>query len=328
MVQQGKPRGQGRRSPGAGSSVPAARYRRPVPPAAPTPADAAACAAERAGVDVRLLERPPDLAEAHRLLARVWGGEPDVGPDLLRAVGFAGGYVAGAHRDGTLVGVSVALVGWHPADPAPHLHSHVTGAAPEAQGGGIGFALKQHQRAWALAQGFGEVVWTYDPLLRRNAWFNLARLGAGAAGYLVDFYGDMLDPVNAGQGSDRLLVRWRLDSSAARAAATGRPVAAGAAGLPAGGAAPARVLLAVGDDGEPVPGPGGTEEGHGPLLCGIPPDVEALRRSDPAAARRWRAAVRAALGERLGAGWRIAGFDRGGWYVLVDDQQDEETPWS
>ncbi|MST35254.1 GNAT family N-acetyltransferase, partial [Acidimicrobiaceae bacterium USS-CC1] len=177
-------------------------------------------AATRAGVRVGLLRRPPDLVEAHRLLAQVWGGEPDVGPDLLRAIGFAGGCVAGAHRDGTLVGVSVALVGWHPDDPAPHLHSHVTGTAPEAQGGGIGFALKQHQRAWALAQGFGEVVWTFDPLLRRNAWFNLARLGAGAPEYLVDFYGDMLDPVNAGQGSDRLLVRWRLDSPAARAAAT------------------------------------------------------------------------------------------------------------
>lgn len=302
--------------------VPAARYRRPVPPAAPTPADAAARAsdaAQRASVHVRSLERPPDLVEAYRLLARVWGGEPDVGPDLLRAIGFAGGYVAGAHRDGTLVGVSVALVGWHHGDPAPHLHSHVTGTAPETQGRGVGFALKQHQRAWALAQGFGTVVWTYDPLLRRNAWFNLARLGAGAPEYLVDFYGDMLDPVNAGQGSDRLLVRWRLDSPAATAAAAGRPVAVG------GPAGPARVLLAVGDDGEPVPGPAGTDEERGPLLCGIPPDVEALRRSDPAAARRWRAAVRATLGERLGAGWRIAGFDRAGWYVLVDD---EEAPWS
>jgi predicted GNAT superfamily acetyltransferase len=51
-------------------------------------------------------------------------------------------------------------------------------------------------------------VWTFDPLVRRNAWFNLSVLGARVDGYLVDFYGPIDDAVNAGDETDRLLVTW------------------------------------------------------------------------------------------------------------------------
>ena len=67
------------------------------------------------------------------------------------------------------------------------------------------------------------IVWTFDPLVARNAWFNLARLGALPTGYLEDFYGPMTDAINAGMASDRLLLTWRLDDPAVAAACAGRP---------------------------------------------------------------------------------------------------------
>ncbi len=51
-------------------------------------------------------------------------------------------------------------------------------------------------------------MWTFDPLVRRNAWFNIAVLGAEVAEYLPSFYGSMTDAINAGDESDRLLVAW------------------------------------------------------------------------------------------------------------------------
>ena len=68
-----------------------------------------------------------------------------------------------------------ASAGFFTAPPDAVLHSHITGVAP-GQHRGIGFPLKVHQQAWALACGVPEVVWTFDPLVARNAWFNLAKL--------------------------------------------------------------------------------------------------------------------------------------------------------
>ena len=65
---------------------------------------------------------------------------------------------------------------------------------------------------WALEHGLDTITWTYDPLIRRNAYFNIAKLGAVPVSYHVDFYGEMTDAVNVGQGSDRLSVHWRLGS--------------------------------------------------------------------------------------------------------------------
>ena len=73
---------------------------------------------------------------------------------------------------------------------------------------GLGRTLKRHQRAWAAAHGLRCVTWTFDPLVRRNAWFNLGVLGARVHEYLVDFYGPIGDSINAGDESDRLLVVW------------------------------------------------------------------------------------------------------------------------
>ncbi len=85
---------------------------------------------------------------------------------------------------------------------------------------------------------------------RRNAYFNLTKLGAVPDEYLPNFYGPMTDGINGGDDTDRLLVRWRL-----RAPAVARPAPAPRRGL--GGRRLARgaaVALSVAADGEPVAG--------------------------------------------------------------------------
>lgn len=167
----------------------------------------AAAVAGRAQVRVEPLSTLAQVRAAAALQCEVWQTDtPPLTAEVLRAVEHAGGYVHGAYRGGDLVGVSAGFLGLAGGDPV--LHSHVSGV--RGPGRGTGLALKLHQREWALARGVRRISWTFDPLVRRNAWFNLAKLGATGVEYLVDFYGPMTDGVNAGEASDRLFTVWDL----------------------------------------------------------------------------------------------------------------------
>jgi predicted GNAT superfamily acetyltransferase len=208
-----------------------------------------------------------------------------------------------------MVGASVAFFG------ADHLHSHIAGVDPARQSGGVGYVLKLHQRAWALERDVPTVTWTFDPLVGRNAYFNLHKLGADAAAYLTDFYGPMTDGVNAGDASDRIYLRWRLDGPKAVAAASGRTSDVDLAVVMAG-----RGQVLVGRDSGEIPAPADHAAYDGrPLLVAVPRDVDALRARDPALAARWRYAVRDALVAALAEGYRITGMARDGWYLLEVD---------
>lgn len=256
-------------------------------------------AAARAVV-VRNLARIEDLAGAEALFAATWPGQPPVTAGLLKALVHAGGYVSGAYAGGELVGAAAAFLADH---DGPALHSHLAAVTPAARGLGVGLALKLHQRDWAAARGLRVVTWTFDPLVRRNAWFNLAKLGATAQEYLPDFYGPMDDGINDGDASDRLLAVWPTAGAASGGPRDGESDGGAGAWVP--------VLAEVG--GRPVATsrpPSATR-----LTVATPPDVEALRRSDPALARTWRRAVREALAPLLDDG-RITGFTRGGSYLV------------
>lgn len=278
-------------------------------------ADARA-AARASNIQVSELDRPDQHRALAEMFAIVWAtqaGSP-MPSEMMRALSFTGGYVAAAYHDGTPVGGVVGFPTYDtPVAGSAHLHSHVTGVVPALRSRRVGFALKLHQRAWALERGIDRITWTFDPLVSRNAYFNLVKLGASATAYLIDFYGDMIDSVNAGQGSDRLLVEWNLRSpgvahAIAQALEGGQPErddAAAATGYEA--------VLRVSDGDLPAAGPG---EGSGPRACAVPGDIEQLRRNTPQAALAWRQATRSALGGSMASGYRITGFARSGWYLL------------
>lgn len=242
-------------------------------------------AASAAGVTIRELTGVTDQAQAIDLLSAIWKrtpGNPPVPPELLRALSKAGNYIGGAFAGDRLVGAAIAF---H-TDPGRHaLYSHIAGISPEHVGRSVGFALKLHQRAWALARGIDVIEWTFDPLVARNAHFNLTKLGALPREYLSNFYGAMADGLNSDDETDRLLIAWQLSD----------PRVA----LRAGGKSPTPIEAQPGD-----------------VRVTVPADIERIRREDPADAQRWRLLVRGQLTELLDAGGRIIGFDRTEGYLV------------
>src|SRR5256885_15600412 len=100
----------------------------------------------------------------------------------------------------------------------------------------------------------------------------------------VAFYGPMQDGINAGDESDRILIRWDLESPKAEAAARG-------------------VSHEV-------------EKSADARACETPEDIVAIRRTDPVQAKRWRHGLRETLGMHMMAGGRGGGLTRDGWYGL------------
>jgi predicted GNAT superfamily acetyltransferase len=269
-----------------------------APPLDPLVADAAAlarAAAAQSGLEVRVIDRVEELDAAGALLTYIWDRAAHgrtIGTSLLKALATSGHYVAGAFAGDRLVGAAVGFF----AAPPTVLHSHIAGADPDAPVRGIGYALKLHQRAWALSRGATTITWTYDPLVRRNAHFNITKLGARATRYLPNYYGAMNDGRNAGEESDRLLVEWDI-------AAPEVPVEV----------ATGQIVLDLGPDGRPL------RRGWdgGPALLVVPADIEQMRAEDPTLAREWRLAVRDVLGGALDGGGAIAGFRQQQGYVIT-----------
>src|SRR2546423_6779359 len=108
-------------------------------------------------------------------------------------------------------------------------YSHMLAVAKDYQNKGVGARLKWAQRERAVSEGRKLIKWTWDPMLARNAHFNLNRLGAIVETYVENFYG--IDD-STGLQNDRLFAMWYLDSAHVSALASGssavieaRPVA-------------------------------------------------------------------------------------------------------
>jgi predicted GNAT superfamily acetyltransferase len=191
--------------------------------------------------------------------------------------------------------------------------SHMAGVLPAWQGQGLGLQLKLAQRQAILKQGFADwVTWTYDPLLRTNAVFNIRRLGAVSNSYKVNWYGEMVDGINAGTPSDRLQVDWWLRSARVEACAAGAAHRKGSA-MPE---ATQVVPTSESEEGFFVPAEDDLTFDGRPLALPIPDDIGAIRRADPGLAMAWRLAMRR---------WLTGAFDAG--YVAVDCVNLPTTGW-
>ena len=268
----------------------------------------------RGAVDVRELTRPDDCHACADLYAEVWGLPPSESPmagEVLIALAHSGNYVVGAYApSGELIGGAAA---WFGVDEPPtndgagarFLHSHIAAVVPTARGLGVGRALKEHQRRWCRSRGVAEIRWTFDPLVRHNAWFNLTRLGAVGVRYVEDYYGGLKDAINAGGATDRMVVHWAVgppDDPEPEPA----PASASAAG--------AYPVLDVGRGDEPVivdPDPPDVD-----LAVWLPEDIVAMRGDDPDLAARWRLAQRTVLSPAMAKGYRAVDVSPEGWLRL------------
>jgi predicted GNAT superfamily acetyltransferase len=274
---------------------------------------AARAAAERAGLEIVELDDVKRIQQAAGLFNEVWSSttdDPLIPANTLRALEHSGNYVFGAYENDEMTGAIVGFLGW--LDGSLQLHSHILGVSPRSQGRSIGFALKQHQRAWALAHGIHVVTWTFDPLVRRNAYFNLTKLGATIGAYYPDFYGAMHDGINDGDQSDRVLVAWALETDPVVTASEGHASELDPDVLREQGAA---VVLRENRDGTPDLVDGRARV----LLASIPEDIVRVRGESRELADRWRAALREVFIRALQDGYVAAGMTRSGWYVLRRD---------
>lgn len=273
-----------------------------------TARSAASDAAETAGIVVRELHDVADLDRLSKIFAEIWSA-PDsmITTELLRALSHAGNYVSGAFLNGELVGGIIGFLGME--DGRITLHSHILGVLPKSQTRNAGFALKQDQRAWALERGIQSARWTFDPLVSRNAYFNISKLGARASAYYPSFYGAMKDGVNSGDESDRVLVEWDLTGTAATSASLGGHSSPEVDALLSNGAA---TILEDADDHPRILEPSGSSV----LLCFVPRDIVAMREQDFDLALAWRRALRSTLGTALNNGFVVDSFSRSGCYVL------------
>lgn len=271
-------------------------------------------AARAAGVQVRLIEQLADLAEVTALFDEIWRPSSDrpISTELMRAFAKAGNYVAGAYDAEKLVG---ACVGFFAAPADAVLHSHIAGVSARVAGRHVGVALKLHQRAWSMQRGVARIEWTFDPLVARNAYFNIVKLGGTPVEYLPNFYGGMQDGINTGDDSDRLLLYWDLTAPRVLAACAGEYAAADAGALRESGA-----VVALDSDPRGMPVRTSTAI-TGTALVGVPRNVENLRVTEPDRAREWRAALREVLLGLMAAGGRVTDFDRAGWYVVDTEQK-------
>ncbi|MFF7054832.1 chorismate synthase [Streptomyces griseorubiginosus] len=273
-------------------------------------------------VSIRTVQDVAGLDAVSAYFGEVWRTPPTAPPypaEVLRSLVHTGGAVHAAHEGDRLTGAAVAVFG---APAAKEAYSLVAAAEP-----GRGQLVKQAQRAWALGLGARTMRWTFDPLVARNARFNLVKLGATGTEYLVDFYGPMTDGVNGGDESDRLTATWDLT-------ARGRPYGSGARPFDSGDRAyglgdrpsdPGDSPSVLGER-EAAPathrGPDGATLARRDLAdlriwCRVPDDVVKLRAADPELALRWRRAVREVFTEAFAQGFRATGMSRDGWYTLT-----------
>lgn len=110
-----------------------------------------------------------------------------------------GGLVLGAFENTTLVGFLSVIPGLRAG--TPYWHSHMLAVADTHRDAGIGTQLKLAQKDYALQRGIRLIEWTFDPLVSRNAYLNIEKLGVIVRRYFPSFYGD---------DSDRLIAEWWL----------------------------------------------------------------------------------------------------------------------
>ena len=280
---------------------------------------------------IKLLETPEEMSNVEALQRIVWqGSETDVVPAhmFITAV-HNGGLVIGAFADDQLIGFVFGFPGLEstPDGPRPKHCSHMMGIHPDHRDSGVGFALKRAQWQMVRHQGLDHITWTYDPLLSRNAYLNVAKLGAVCNTYRRSEYGEMRDGLNAGLPSDRFQVDWWINTRRVDRRLGKRP------------RKPLKLENFSKAELEPLyplhplttgwprpPEHFSPLEGH-LALAEIPSDFSALKDADFSLARDWRFFTREVFETAFAAGYIVTDFvsDQGrSFYVLSNGESTLE----
>lgn len=167
-------------------------------------------------VQIRRARDVDDYRKIVELEKQVWGftdaTDLTAVPILMIANRFGGLVLMAEDSLGRLIGFSMANLGWT-EEKKLFWWSHMTAVAHEYQGKGIGLQLKLRQREEALASEIDEIQWTFDPLQRLNAYFNLHKLGVIVRRYEENVYGYSSSRLHQGLPTDRFVAEWHLTSN-------------------------------------------------------------------------------------------------------------------
>ncbi len=266
---------------------------------------------------IKIIEGIDEMRQVEHLQRLVWlAKDTNIIPaHLINSAAHNGGLLIGAYLDSELVGFVFGFPGVYTTPDGPRVkhYSSMLGVRPDLSGQGIGFALKRAQWQMVRHQGIDRITWTFDPLLGRNAWLNITRLGAVCNTYLRNFYGKMDDNLNRGMPSDRFDVDWWVNSHRVNHRLSRRRRKNLDLYHFRSGGAP--IINPAEFDPSGIPHPAEWEEFQlgkdlPILLVEIPPDIQALKISDLKLALEWRLHSRSIFEELFRAGYIVTDFVR------------------
>lgn len=249
------------------------------------------------------------------LQKETWGEDftDVVPPSLLMITQTLGGVAVGAYDSSDrLVGF---VVGFSGIRDGRLVHwSDMLAVRPEMSGKGIGRRLKEYQRRFLLDIGIETVLWTFDPLVARNAHFNFNRLGARPSEYVIDMYGtDTGSVLHSGLGTDRFIMQWNLEDPIVEIALRGEHESAEST----------ETVNAVNTrmtGGIPQPVDGDLTDA--PVVqIEIPDEIHEVKSNAPEVAMAWRTSTRRAFKWYMENNYSVVGFrleneSRRGLYTL------------
>ncbi|MEM9952489.1 MAG: GNAT family N-acetyltransferase [Chloroflexota bacterium] len=254
---------------------------------------------------IRTLHTASEMDEAVALQRVYWGDNmADLVPaHMLLSMARYGGHIHAAFDNDTMVGLLMGFLG---ADITPndttnapnnlYVMSKRMVVLPEYRGQKIGEHLKQAQRQFAQQHNIQLVLWTFDPLLSRNAYLNLHKLGAIGQKYEENYFG--ADASNPVLSADRLQVNWWVNhpslNERLQVDASQIPVINAVSLSPEGLLVPNKLAIADADR----------------LRLEIPMEFVPLERINPALGQQWRDTVREAFQQLFARGYLATDFAR------------------
>ncbi|RMF03360.1 MAG: GNAT family N-acetyltransferase [Chloroflexi bacterium] len=267
------------------------------------------CCKRIQGMDIKIhpIKTLTDLRKCHEIQRATWGYTDLMVFPYTQLISAAnnGGVLLGAYDGPDLVGFLYGYLGM--SGTKLYLFSQRMGVLPSYQNQGIGMKLKLAQREQMLRQGIDLIVWTYDPLLGKNATLNIEKLGGLVRHYARDIYGAVHNPLQIGLSTDRFLLEWELMSDRVRErirSTTPRPWAEDWLDKYE------FVNFAAWEGNLPRPMASDLEMTEKTLLVQIPPDLNAIKKVDLGIARGWRESTRDIFETYFRRGYVVTGFAR------------------
>jgi len=260
-------------------------------------------------IKIRPINTLSDLRKSHEIQRATWGFTDLMVFPYTQLISAAhnGGVLLGAYDGPELVGFVYGYLGM--SGTKLYLFSQRMGVLPQYQSKGIGMKLKLAQRDQMLRQGIDLIVWTYDPLLGKNATLNIEKLGGIVRHYARDIYGAVNNPLQVGLSTDRFLLEWELMSDRVRARIRSKEPRPRAEDW-LKEAQYAFVNYAAWEGNLPRPMAVDLELDDDVLLVQNPPDLNAIKKVDLGIARGWRESTRDIFETYFQRGYIVTGFAR------------------